>query len=38
MLSPAQGRYYSGGLHKIETQTIFSKSSRSNGGKEVDGS
>ena len=38
MLSPAQGRYYSGGLHKIETQTVFSKSSHSSGGKEVDGS
>ena len=38
MLYPTQDRYCSGGLHKIETQTIFSKSSHSSGGKEVDGS
>ena len=38
MLSPTPDRYYSGGLHKIETQTIFSKSSHSSGGNEVDGS
>ena len=38
MISPTQDRYYSGGLHKIETQTIFFKSSHSIGGKEVDGS
>ena len=38
MLYPTQDRYYSGGLYKIETQTIFSKSSHSSCGKEVDGS
>ena len=38
MLYPTQGRYYSGGLQKIKTQTIFSKSSHSSCGKEVDGS
>ena len=38
MLYPIEDTYYSGGLHEIEAQTIFSKSSHSSGGKEVDGS
>ena len=38
MLYPTQDRYFSGGLHKIETPKIFSKSSHSSCGKEVDGS
>ena len=38
MLCPTQDRYYSGGSHKIKTQTIFFKSSHSSSGKEVDGS
>ena len=36
VLYPTQDRYYSCGLHKIKTQTIFSTSSHSSCGKEVD--
>ena len=38
ILYPTQDRYYSGCLQKIKPQTIFSKSSHSSCGKEVDGS